>query len=290
VVEGFLKRLSFKTGQDVSLLILIVINLIIFLFVGSVAIAGRLFDFYADWSHYALEMPLSLRMFIRCPWTIVTYMFTHYNAWHLLVNMLWLLWFGNIMLQTFSASRLIAVYIFGGLFGGLFYLLMPNLLSFSGVYGSTLCGASASVLAVMTVTALRSPNYPLSLFLIGVVKLKWIALASIILILYSVGGSIPAAFAHVGGIAFGVLYWLFLRKGRDILAFVDRLKSSKRETTVTAATVRSFIKKVDKSKVQEAFSEARLDMLLDKIRISGYSSLSDAEKSELNKLSKELKK
>lgn len=43
------------------------------------------------------------------------------------------------------------------------------------------------------------------------------------------------------------------------------------------------------TKPVEGFDENRLDILLDKVRVSGYASLSAAEKKELNELSNKIK-
>ncbi|WP_303044500.1 rhomboid family intramembrane serine protease, partial [Paramuribaculum intestinale] len=51
------------------------------------------------------------------PWTPFTYMFTHYEVMHLIFNMLWLYWFGTLLLTVFSGTRLMAVYLTGGLAG-----------------------------------------------------------------------------------------------------------------------------------------------------------------------------
>jgi hypothetical protein len=43
------------------------------------------------------------------------------------------------------------------------------------------------------------------------------------------------------------------------------------------------------TKPVDGFDEDRLDILLDKVRVSGYESLSAAEKKELNELSNKIK-
>lgn len=61
--------------------------------------------------------------------------------------------------------------------------------------------ASASVLAVIAASAIRTPDLRLYLFLIGEVKLKWVALGCIVLTFAGVGGgNAGGQAAHVGGV------------------------------------------------------------------------------------------
>ena len=61
----------------------------------------------------------------------------------------WLYWFGSLFLYFFSAKHLRGLYVLGGICGGLLYMIAYNVfpLFSSQVVGSTLVGASASVLA-----------------------------------------------------------------------------------------------------------------------------------------------
>jgi membrane associated rhomboid family serine protease len=198
-------------------------------------------------------------------------MFVHFNLWHLLVNMLWLLMCGRILALTVRDHILWAVYITGGLVGGLLYLCGSQLTG--GI--SSLCGASASVIALMVVAGLRSPNMEVSLFLLGNIRLKWVVGVAI-LILFIGGGSF---FAHLGGvIAGGGCYaYFFIRTPRRKNGKLQKQK--KRE-----------VKKVKQAMLRHRADNQRLDELIDKIRISGYQSLNVKEQRELSELTKRLKK
>jgi hypothetical protein len=65
------------------------------------------------------------RLLVR-PWTILTYMFLHYDLLHILFNMLWLFWFGTNTWSTECQEVVISLSI-RGLSGGLFYVLAYNL-------------------------------------------------------------------------------------------------------------------------------------------------------------------
>ena len=100
-------------------------------------------------------------------------MFTHYSPLHILFNMLWLYWFARLI-KGLTPTRLLTLYIGGGLAGGLAFLMWHS-------SPAPLCGASASVLALMTAAAILDPDRRLGLFLVGEIKLKWIAVGAIAL-------------------------------------------------------------------------------------------------------------
>ena len=66
-----------------------------------------------------MMLPASFTGLAHRPWTLLTYMVSHYDVWHILMNMMWLYFFGAIMLQVSAARRLVMLYLAGGLAGGL---------------------------------------------------------------------------------------------------------------------------------------------------------------------------
>ena len=259
---------------------LILINVGVFLTVSFAAllasIAGTPFSLL-QW----LELPSSFGEALLCPWTFITYMFTHYQLLHILFNMLWLYCFGIIFLDHYRDREFSAAYLIGGLAGALFYLAGNALLPQYSSGG--LVGSSAAVLSVAAATVVRAPNYHINLWLIGMVKIKWVAVVCIVFALLTAGPhNIGGHFAHIGGIGAGTLFALNARYG---WLKPKRRKSSKilpklHERPVTATAQRQPTR-------QEI--ERQLDELLDKVNRSGYSSLSAKEKKELNDLSTKIK-
>ncbi|MDE6298611.1 MAG: hypothetical protein K2M10_03040, partial [Muribaculaceae bacterium] len=92
--------------------------------------------------------------------------------------------------------------------------------------------------------------------------------------------------AHVGGGLFGRAFSLLLKRGIDlssrmrVTALPSRKKARKNVVRDANAVARAAAGRLSDTE--------RLDFLLDKIRISGYASLSGAERRELNALSKKL--
>ena len=241
-----------------------------------------------DW----LALPADLGLLASRPWTLITYMFLHFEFLHILFNLLWLYWMGQIFLTYFDQGKLITIYILGGIFGGLFYVVGYNLFPvFSHmVSDSRLLGASASVIAIVTALAVHAPNHSLHLMFIGPVKMKYIALVSVLM--YVIGISSTNAggnLAHLGGAFWGVIYVLQLRRGIDPGKSVNGLFSSLKKTFSPQPKVKvSYRKPVDDIEYnrQKNQDQMRMNEILEKISKSGYDSLSKEEKEILFRMGK----
>lgn len=246
-----------------------------------------------------LVIPSDWTLFLSRPWTALTYMFTQASFLHLLFNMLWLLWFGRIFLYISAPRLLLWTYIGGGLTGAIFYVAVCAM--GSPLPGSYLIGSSAAVLAVMTSASVMSPNLELRVFLISGVRLKYIALLCILLTFLGIGGGNSGGFsAHFGGVFYGLLAPVAVRdvSPSALVKWIPekfrriRLKTKRRrvpDAFLTPASQRKATTDSPENKAVTPLSdEERLDQLLDKVRVSGYSSLSSSEKRELNAISSRL--
>lgn len=266
---------------------LIAVNTALFIAVWVVILIGNSAGLYGNFTMAWLCVSADLQTTLFHPWTVITYMVTQYSFFHLLFNMLWLLWFGRFLMTTLSDRHLLFLYIGGGLTGAIFFLGVSAVASPSIAF---LSGASASVLAVITACALRTPDLRLMMFLIGEVKLKWVALACIILTFAGIGGGNHGGqAAHVGGLLFGLLFSLLLKRGTDI-SYWFSFSADKPFASLKRRNVRRDPQAVARAAAGRISDMERLDNLLDKIRLSGYASLTPAEKQELNHLSRKLGK
>lgn len=264
--------------------LLLAVNCVVFVYMAVCLIAARSGNggavAWADW----LVLPGSLEGCLRRPWSLLTYMTAHIDFLHLLFNMLWLLWFGGILQAEAGAKCLLKVYVGGGLSGGVLFLLLCA--TTHGLCGGSLLGASASVLAIMTVVGCLVPDMTLHLFFIGDVKMKWIVAAMALLALLGVGAgdNLGGAIAHAGGIVFGLAYALSLRLGdARHKKQAKKPKDPKRPTASGARrTARIMQRRLDDTQ--------QLDRLLDKIKRAGYESLTRSERKELDEISKRLNK
>lgn len=178
------------------------------------------------------------------PWTLISYSLLNANILQLLCNMLWLFCFGKLLLMRLSPLNLYLIYIAGAVGGGLAFLLMGEFSDSTGY--SYLIGSSAAVIAVSVSTAVIMPDIRLYIPILGEVEIKWIV--GVALLIFVIGLTAPNAggnIAHIGGAATGLLYALIVNYRVHLL--------HKNHNDV-------------------------YERLMNKIRTSGYDSMSEKEK------------
>jgi len=280
---------TFRNGS--SLIRLVYVNIAVFILI-SLSVAGGFLLSTPEISDKVLNflsVPSSVSALILRPWTIITYMFVHKDIWHILFNMLWLYWFGIIFLEYLDQRKLVAVYLLGGISGAIVYVLSFNIFpAFTGIVADSVAiGASASVMAIVIAIAAYVPDYTVHLFILGRVKIKYMALA--IFILTSVmdfsvnsGGKL----AHIGGALFGYLYTLNLRQGRDIgkrlNSIIDSMATIFKPRKKLKVTHKKPVTEYEYNKMKTEH-QVRINSILDKISKGGYDSLTKEEKETLFK-------
>lgn len=285
---------TFKQGNIVVRLIYI--NVAAFVVSTLLSVVLGLFAVPATEFLRNLYLPADLLQLLRRPWTIITYMFMHAGIWHLLGNMLWLYWFGKLFLYFFSAKHLRGLYVVGGLLGGLLYIVAYNIFPIfnSQLYSATLVGASASVLAIAIAAAVREPEYRINLMFVGAVRLKYFALFIVLFdILYVGSNNAGGHIAHLGGALAGWWFARGINRGYDITHWanismdtIGRLFSKReRKPKMKVHSQNSRTADYEYNAHKKAQSN-EVDRILDKLKQSGYSSLSDEEKRRLFEASK----
>ena len=266
-----------------------IINLIIWLFIGQQA--NAVFSPVVSW----FAVPSDISALLSKPWTIFTYMFLQENFFHIFFNMFVLYFGGRIFLEYLSQKKLLSTYIWGGLIGGLFYVIAFNVFPVFNQYKtlSVALGSSASVLAILVAIATYVPNYSMTLILLGRVKLKYIALALVVIDILSIQKGNPGGhIAHLGGALWGYLYIAVLKNGFDMNKFFNNFNFSNIFKTFMKpknSASKHYSKKRSVSdedfNYHKKYDQKQIDSILDKISKSGYESLSKAEKEILFKTS-----
>ena len=242
-----------------------------------------------------LVLPASPMLILHRPWTLFTYMFLHGSFMHILWNMFALYFFGRIFLDFFSVRHFWCVYLSGGVFGALFYVLAYNVFPyFQGVlHVSHLVGASAAVLAVVTAAAVRSPEYRINLLFFGSVKLSTFAIITVcISVLMLSGNNAGGNFAHLGGAFGGYLFAMLLGKGIDVTdilcrpvdwvrSMIGKLRSPRRKKRKFTYSPGGKHGTDYEHNARKRAAEAEVDVILEKIKKGGYASLSEEEKKRL---------
>ncbi|MBL0023796.1 MAG: rhomboid family intramembrane serine protease [Saprospiraceae bacterium] len=241
-----------------------------------------------------IALPGDFMTLIYRPWTLITHMFVHSGLWHLAWNMITLYWFGNIAGDLLGDRRILPVYILGGLMGAVFYIVSFTFLSGIGVMA---LGASAAVLAVVFTAVSVAPDYVVHLILIGPVRIKYIGLIIFFIDLIGTrsGDNTGGHIAHLGGTLFGIFFVYLLRSGIDISKIFSADKSkfikSNRSPLYTKSKLKiahkaeTILKKIHPDTENKPIS-LKVDEILDKIKSSGYDSLTAEEKEILYQASK----
>lgn len=231
----------------------------------AIALSEALFG--ATWARDWMALAADGRELLRAPWTILSYSLTHFSLLHLAFNMLWLVALVRLAEAGSLAAdvRMWQVYLLGALAGGVTYVAAAHLMPAFGP--GLLAGASASVLALLGAMACgRSGRVKLRLWLIGSVEVRWIALAAVLLAMAG-AGSVPGALSHAAGALAG---WAWAR-------YCSSRASARHRFHRTARAMRRMHN-----------DRRRMDELLDRIRTSGFDSLSKSERRELDSISRRL--
>jgi Rhomboid family len=210
--------------------------------------------------------------------------------------MLMLYWYGAIIQEFLGSRRLINIYILGALFGGLLALLAFNLVPFYKPHADVvIIGASGSVMAIMFAAATLVPDYTFFLFLIGPVRIKYIAFFFFLISLAgTIGTNAGGEIVHLGGALLGYLYIKQLQAGRDwgspidstVDFFQNLFKRTEKPTIKVTHRQKETAYTNSPASVGGGYpDDDEVDEILDKISRSGYESLTKEEKQKLFKAS-----
>lgn len=241
-------------------------------------------------SNYAEE-------FLKKPWTLLTYVFTDSQTEivRFITNMIWLWGFGTLFQRMAGNKKLIPVFIYGGIVGGVVFVitcaLQPNAINFP------LMGANTGILALGAAATTTAPNFRFFKNLgRGIPVWTLFVIYLLIDLAGSSGHGKAHVAAHIGGAMAGYFFIVLLRKGWDgsewmnnayskFTSFFDPYKSR----NVVPARNRNFYdagKRVPFKK-EVIVTQEKVDEILDKINQKGYHFLTDDEKNILKRASEE---
>lgn len=219
------------------------------------------------------------------PWTIVTYGFLHHGLFHILFNLLFLYYIGNLFLDFFNRKQFLIYYFLGIIFGGIVYLLSYNYLPALKTQQSVLVGASAGVTAILVGITAQIPQYALRFRFIGNIKLLYITIFFIALDIIQIpDGNAGGHLAHLGGALIGYLLTVYLKQGQGLILWIESLMTPKKDKPLKTVykTKKTAKSKINNSKDQQI----KIDRILDKISKSGYETLTKEEKDFLFQIGK----
>jgi membrane associated rhomboid family serine protease len=240
---------------------------------------------------YIFTLDTNLVGFIRKPWGIITSIFSHFEIWHLIFNMLFLYFSGQLFEQIFDKRRLWQTYVFGGISGGILEIAAHYLFPSFQNSDQVVVGASGSIMAIFTALAFHSPNIRVNLFGIFPVKIYLIAIFFLLNDLIGIADPSDnvAHFAHLGGAIFGLISIQSMHSSNNILSvlgnFFDRIKKMITSSKSTKSGKAKF-KTDEEYNLEKKRRQEKTDAILDKISKSGYESLTKEEKDFLFNQSK----
>ena len=268
-----------------ALRILLTVNLAIFL-VGAVS---------AILAAFGLTLPFRLLEFLMLPgdpgavvtrpWTPLTYGFTNliggagaiWGIVSFVFAMYWLVWLGRDLEQEHGSHGLFGLYVGSVVFGAAVAIGLgalgdnPLVLPFYQ-------GAWGAATAVLVAVATLHPNRQIGLFLLGVISLKWIAIAFVVLSLFR-----PDA-TFLGAALFGFLWAKAYQRGFDLSAWARPVFGERRGRRAAAPRSSPFSRTPPASaKPPKRRGLTDVDDILDKILEKGYGSLTKEERAILER-------
>ncbi len=290
-------RAKIKSGNPVTRLI--IINAAVFIIISVLRIILLLTGNWGTFAHFVdfviSNITLSLNPEgLYKPWTIITYMFTHIEIFHIFWNMITLFWFGQILLEYTSSKKIIPLYLLGGIAGAIFtwliYISIPGL---QAPGGNQLLGASAGVTAIIVAAATLIPEFRMNLLFVGPVKLIYVAIFVIFIDVLNIASysNIGGNLAHIGGALMGYVFIVQYKKGRDMAKPFNRsfdwiTGTFRRSGSPRMKVVHKKGVSDEEYNASKIVTQKQIDAILDKISKSGYESLTKTEKDILFKVSK----
>lgn len=294
----FRKRLTL--GQDGNTLILLlailatVFCLIKFLQVGFFLSGIPLNEYFLP-IFDTFTLPADPGDLAMRPWTLITYMFIHEGVWHFIGNIIWLWAFGYILQDLTGNSKLIPLFLYGGVAGAILFVLSYNI--FPGLSAAsataTLHGASAGAMAIAIAATVLAPNYRIFPMINGGIPLWVLTVIYLIIDVASIPGSNGGGhISHLGGAIMGYVFINQVQKGNDWGAPVNTFfnwisnlfNPDKKNWKKTAR--RDFhysVKGTEPFKKIPNITQKRIDDILDKINQQGYRYLTEEEKDILKR-------
>jgi membrane associated rhomboid family serine protease len=298
-------RKKMRLGQDGNALVqLVVINAVMFALVQFVFVLYKMSpntsagDFYSGIFNY-LALPAGLDRLASRPWTFLTYMFTDRLVLRFISNLFWLWIFGYILQDLMGNRKLIPIYIYGGVAGGLMYVLafafIPGLKPL--IPTASLFGASPAVVAVALATTTVAPEYRIFPMINGGIPLWILSMLFLVLSFSTIGrGDSGVYVSHLAGGGAGFLFIYLMRRGYDGSIWINNLfdwtndlfNPNKRK--LARSPKDEFYYKVSGTQPFKKIpnvTQQRIDEILDKINQQGYRFLTDEEKDILKRAADE---
>ena len=190
--------MSYRSYRSDSIVPILTIIILCFLVYIATEVSARLMGY-----NLIPVLGLQTASFLQRPWTIVTNLFVHGGIWHLVFNMLTLYFFGSFLIRLVGIRTFLIIYFGGGILGNIFFMLL-------GSPFVIVIGASGAIFALGGALTVLTPRLRVYVFPIPAPIPLWVAVLAGFLILSFMPGI--AWQGHLGGLVFGLIYGLVLRR------------------------------------------------------------------------------
>ncbi len=154
-------------------------------------------------------------------WSIVTTIFLHGSAFHIIMNMLSLMFLGSFLERIVGKKRFLMIYFVSGIVASLFFVFL------AGFFGSTslgsvlfgsldiiAVGASGAIFGLAATLMILTPKVKVYIFPIPISMPLWLGVLINLIVLWilSIAVGLPIGnSAHLGGFICGLAFGLYLR-------------------------------------------------------------------------------
>lgn len=210
---------------------------------------------------------------------LVTYMFMHAGFMHLFFNMFALWMFGRLLEQVWGWKKFLLYYMVCGIGAGLTQEIGQML---GLIYpGAMTIGASGAVYGILLAFGMTFPNEKLFIIPIPVpIKAKYFVMGYVVIELIEGFGASDgvAHWAHLGGMLFGALLFIYWRHSRTQTQRKPKMKVTWHTTSNYDKSSKPSSYTVNTDNTSTRAYNDEIDRILDKIRKHGYEGLTAEEK------------
>ena len=256
--------------------VLILINTIVF----GLVLLGALIGL--DSQTFVLSVGALIPIEFTQVWRFLTYNFVHVSFMHFLFNMMMLWMFGDEVAEFMGARKFVGLYIFSGIFAGVFSI--PFYLFGSLSPYAMIIGASGALMGVFVAYYKFFPERTLLLFFVIPLKMKYAIWVLIALdIMMSQTNDSIAHFTHLGGVLAG---FIFMNLFNSPVPFWEKWfqpKGKKQRSQNNSS------EKVLEGEVGYLDQDKQMDTILSKVNKEGVNSLTESERQYLLKAGERLR-
>ena len=229
-----------------------------------------------DWGAFSIESAIHHFQV----WRFISFQFLHGSLGHLLFNSMGIFFFGPWMERWWGSQRFLIFYLICGIGGAAFF----SLLTLTGIVPadsqSILVGASAGIYGIFIGVAITAPNLRVSLLFPPIeLSMRQLAIALLAIsagsIILKLGGNEGGEAGHLGGAIIGAILmrWPQLLSGRHASGTQRRNNPAER--------------KIQPRTSIDLQRDSEVDLILDKISLQGFQSLTDREREVLHDAAKQ---